>query len=141
MTNYKKQLRPIDLKNGYVDVYSVLELFEVDSHAIGHAIKKLLMAGKRGAKGYRQDLHESIMAIERVTDDIAEGKAADIKLSGMPKDATHYDSEHNKWYMEKGTPLCNKYFLEWCQDVKDWNGGFKNPAKEFINSLTKVEDL
>jgi len=48
-----------------VDVYSVLVLFDVRSHPIGHAIKKLLCAGKRGAKDYRQDLIEAIASIER----------------------------------------------------------------------------
>ena len=48
-----------------VDVYRVLELFDVRSHAVGHAIKKLLCAGKRGAKDYRQDLIEAKASIER----------------------------------------------------------------------------
>ena len=48
-----------------IDVYDVLDLFEVKSHAVGHAIKKLLMAGQRGAKDYRQDLSEAIDSIER----------------------------------------------------------------------------
>ena len=30
----------------YVDVYRVIELFDVKDHAIGHAIKKLLCSGK-----------------------------------------------------------------------------------------------
>lgn len=48
-----------------VDVYRVLSLFDVKSHAVGHAIKKLLCAGKRGAKDYRQDLLEAKASIER----------------------------------------------------------------------------
>ena len=49
-----------------LDVYDVLDMFEVESHAIGHAIKKLLMAGKRiGGKDYKQDLREAIASIER----------------------------------------------------------------------------
>lgn len=48
-----------------VDVYRVLVLFDVRSHAVGHAIKKLLCAGKRGAKDYRQDLIEAKASIER----------------------------------------------------------------------------
>lgn len=48
-----------------IDVYDVLDLFEVKSHAVGHAIKKLLMAGQRGAKDYRQDLSEAIDSITR----------------------------------------------------------------------------
>ena len=48
-----------------VDVYRVLVLFDVKSHPIGHAIKKLLCAGKRGAKDYRQDLIEAKASIDR----------------------------------------------------------------------------
>jgi len=48
-----------------VDVYRVLVLFDVRSHAVGHTIKKLLCAGKRGAKDYRQDLIEAKASIDR----------------------------------------------------------------------------
>ena len=48
-----------------VDIYRVLSLFDVRSHAVGHAIKKLLCAGKRGAKDYRQDLLEAKASIDR----------------------------------------------------------------------------
>ena len=48
-----------------VDIYRVLNLFDVRSHAVGHAIKKLLCAGKRGAKDYRQDLLEAKASIDR----------------------------------------------------------------------------
>ena len=49
----------------WVDVYDVLELFDVKSHALGHAIKKLLMAGNRGHKDYQTDLNEAVEAIKR----------------------------------------------------------------------------
>lgn len=49
---------------GCIDVYSILDAYEVPS-AIGHAIKKLLMAGVRGSKGVKQDLSEAIQSIER----------------------------------------------------------------------------
>lgn len=49
----------------YIDVYCILALFKVSSHAIGHAIKKLLVPGQRGSKGYRQDLIEAIASIQR----------------------------------------------------------------------------
>ena len=48
-----------------IDVYKVLELFGVRSHAIGHAIKKLLVAGARGAKDEKQDVSEAIAALKR----------------------------------------------------------------------------
>lgn len=48
-----------------VDVYWVLNAWQVDCHATGHAIKKLLNAGERGAKSKKQDLQEAIDSIKR----------------------------------------------------------------------------
>jgi len=48
-----------------VDVYSVLEAFEVTNPAIQHAIKKLLKPGTRGTKGIVQDLKEAALSIDR----------------------------------------------------------------------------
>ena len=47
-----------------VDVYRVLNSFDVHDAATQHAIKKLLAAGKRGHKDYVQDLKEAIASIE-----------------------------------------------------------------------------
>lgn len=44
-----------------IDVYRVLELFNVTDPAIQHAVKKLLVAGGRGAgKDIKQDIQEAI---------------------------------------------------------------------------------
>lgn len=51
-----------------VDVYRVLELFEVTDPCLQHAIKKLLCAGGRGAKDIEQDVQESIDSLERWKD-------------------------------------------------------------------------
>lgn len=49
-----------------VDVYRVLKLFNVTDQAIGHAIKKLLVAGGRGGgKDISKDVQESIDTLER----------------------------------------------------------------------------
>ena len=48
-----------------VDVYDVLVAWNVTCPAIQHAIKKLLMPGKRGSKDKLQDLEEAGQAIER----------------------------------------------------------------------------
>lgn len=49
-----------------VDVYRVLRLFGVTDQALGHAIKKLLVAGGRGAgKDIRQDVQEAIDTLQR----------------------------------------------------------------------------
>ncbi len=48
-----------------IDVYRVLDLFGVTDPAIGHAIKKLLVAGGRGIKGIDRDVQEAIDTLER----------------------------------------------------------------------------
>lgn len=57
---YMKEIK----KGVYVDIYDVLGAYDV-THPIGHAIKKLLMAGQRGSKCYIEDLSEAIQSIER----------------------------------------------------------------------------
>ncbi|MFA8969125.1 hypothetical protein [Escherichia coli] len=49
----------------YVDVYRVLDLFEVVDPCIQHSIKKLLCAGMRGAKNQPQDIQEAIDSLVR----------------------------------------------------------------------------
>lgn len=48
-----------------IDVYRVLELFEVDNPCLQHAIKKLLCAGGRGSKSTYKDVQEAIDALVR----------------------------------------------------------------------------
>ena len=62
--NYSRNIIGLDGKTCQVDVYRVLEAFEVDSHAIAHSIKKLLAPGLRHAKTREQDLKEAIKSIE-----------------------------------------------------------------------------
>jgi len=50
---------------GHVDIYAILDAFEVTCPARQHAIKKLLCAGWRGAKDQMQDLTEARDAIDR----------------------------------------------------------------------------
>ena len=58
----------IDATNGntcLVDIYAVLEAFQVTCGPTQHAIKKLLMAGQRGKGDKLQDLREAIDSISR----------------------------------------------------------------------------
>lgn len=49
-----------------VDVYRVLHLFNVTDPCIQHAVKKLLVAGGRGAgKSIDKDIQEAIDSLER----------------------------------------------------------------------------
>lgn len=49
----------------HVDVYRVLELFGVTDPCLQHAIKKLLVAGGRGAKPAPKDIAEAIVTLTR----------------------------------------------------------------------------
>jgi hypothetical protein len=50
----------------HIDVYRILGLYNVTNPCIQHAIKKLLVAGERGAgKDLIQDVQEAIDSLER----------------------------------------------------------------------------
>lgn len=51
-----------------IDVYRVLDLYEVADPCIQHAVKKLLVAGKRGAKDQEKDIQEAIDTLTRWKD-------------------------------------------------------------------------
>src|SRR6056297_96055 len=55
----------VNIKGSPCDVYDVLKAFDVRNPAIQHAIKKLLMPGKRGHKDKIQDLLEAKKSIVR----------------------------------------------------------------------------
>lgn len=60
MSNYKRTINGANL-----DIYDIIIAYGVTCPARQHAIKKLLMAGERGAKGVIQDLEESAQALSR----------------------------------------------------------------------------
>ena len=48
-----------------IDIYMILRLYNVTDPCIGHAVKKLLVAGGRGAKDRSQDIQEAIDTLNR----------------------------------------------------------------------------
>lgn len=48
-----------------IDVYRVIDLFDVTNSCIQHALKKLLVAGGRGAKNVERDIQEAIDTLIR----------------------------------------------------------------------------
>ena len=48
-----------------IDVYRVLALFNVTDPCIQHAVKKLLVAGGRGAKDVSRDIREACDTLQR----------------------------------------------------------------------------
>ena len=60
--HYHKDVRGLDT----IDVYRVLHLFNVSDPCIQHAVKKLLVAGGRGAgKDINKDIQEAIDSLQR----------------------------------------------------------------------------
>ena len=55
-----------------IDVYRVIDLWEITDPALQHALKKVLAAGKRGAKNQSQDVAEAIDSLVRFQDMQAE---------------------------------------------------------------------
>ena len=49
----------------HIDVYRVLDLFNVVNPCIQHAIKKLLCSGARGVKDERKDIEEAVSSLVR----------------------------------------------------------------------------
>ena len=61
-SHYFKDVSHLDT----IDVYRVLSLFNVTDQALGHAIKKLLVAGGRGAgKDVTRDVQEAVDTLQR----------------------------------------------------------------------------
>lgn len=60
--HYFKDVRHLDV----IDVYRVLDLFQVTDPCLQHAIKKLLVAGGRGHKDPAKDIQEAIDTLTRL---------------------------------------------------------------------------
>ena len=58
-----------------IDVYRVLLVFEVADPCLQHAIKKLLVAGGRGAKDAEQDVREAMDTLGRYLEMRAEERS------------------------------------------------------------------
>ena len=56
------------IKGTEVDVYDVLDAFEVTNPALQHLIKKALMPGERGHKDIEKDMREIISSAKRAAE-------------------------------------------------------------------------
>lgn len=71
-SHYRKDVSHLDT----IDVYRVLQLFDVTDPCLQHSIKKLLCAGQRGAKTQDQDIQEAIDTLHRYQEMRKEDEAA-----------------------------------------------------------------
>jgi hypothetical protein len=65
MKEYNHYYKKVPEGVEYIDVYRVLEMFDVSNPSIQHAIKKLLVAGGRGHKDIHKDIKEAIDSLNR----------------------------------------------------------------------------
>jgi len=79
--HYYKQVPP-GIKT--IDVYRVLHMFAVTDPCLQHAIKKLLVAGGRGAgKDITQDIYEAQLSLERYREMRAEEEPLEVYDSAL----------------------------------------------------------
>lgn len=62
-----------------IDVYRVLDLFNVTNPCVQHAIKKLLCKGIRGVKDERRDVEEAVSSLVRYLEMQTEDENAKAK--------------------------------------------------------------
>lgn len=75
--HYHKGVRHLET----IDVYRVLTLFNVTDPCIQHAVKKLLVAGGRGAgKDIAKDIQEAIDSLQRFQEMRAEDQQRNKRL-------------------------------------------------------------
>lgn len=65
-----------------IDIYDILDAYEVTCPAAQHAIKKMMMPGQRGGKGVITDLEEARQAVVRSIQ-------LQVKREGIPAQHSH----------------------------------------------------
>lgn len=80
-------------KFSHIDVYRVLDLYQVTDPCIQHAIKKLLVAGGRGAKDITKDIDEAIASLQRWKA-MREEEGSVISIGGLTEADANLTPEH-----------------------------------------------
>lgn len=68
MSKYNREIIGLDGTVTTVDVYRVLDAFQVTDPATQHAIKKMLCTGLRGHKDYLTDINDSIESLKKANE-------------------------------------------------------------------------
>ena len=76
-----------------IDVYRVIDLWEITDPALQHALKKVLAAGKRGAKNQLQDVAEAIDSLVRFQDMQTENNSNRAARLAVNERKLKYDQE------------------------------------------------
>ena len=62
---FKHSKYHVKIKGAWIDVYDILHAYQVTNPGDQHAIKKMLMPGKRGHKDAEKDRAEAIQSLQR----------------------------------------------------------------------------
>lgn len=90
-SHYFKDVSKLSL----IDIYRVIELFDVRNPCIQHAIKKLLVAGGRGAgKDITKDIKEAIDSLQRWQEMQNEDKVDCHEVPSSPYDLRKHPDSH-----------------------------------------------
>ncbi len=86
-----------------IDVYRVLQLFNVTDPCLQHAIKKLLVAGGRGGKDKSKDVKEAMASLKRFMEIEEEDRAVfDAQMAThLPPYGAAIDAALNRKRVEK----------------------------------------
>lgn len=138
MTNpYKKSVAHLDT----IDVYKIADLYEINDNRQFHALKKILCAGKRGAKGKRQDMEEAKQSIQDWLDN--------DDVVNIPLEVLEAAKQHDwaKWVAQDGDGHWWAYenkpvIYEWgydCREIADVNNlNIKTDPTNWRRSLTWI---
>ena len=69
-SHYKKDVRHLD----YIDVYRIIDLYELHDPCFQHALKKILVPGARGHKDLTKDINDIIDTMQRKLEMMAENE-------------------------------------------------------------------
>ena len=69
-SHYKKDVRHLN----YIDVYRIIDLYELHDPCFQHALKKILVPGARGHKDLTKDINDIIDTMQRKLEMIAENE-------------------------------------------------------------------
>lgn len=65
-----------------IDIYRLCRVFGITDPALQHAIKKIIVAGKRGSKDVQKDVREAIVSLKR----FLEMESEDREVSSQTSD-------------------------------------------------------
>ena len=74
-THYKRDVKHLN----YIDVYRIIDLYELHDPCFQHALKKILVPGARGHKDLIKDINDIIDTMQRKLEMIAENENKEAK--------------------------------------------------------------